>query len=129
MSFCTKCGEQSKDSDRFCGSCGQPLKKSDQKKSPQTVTSADQGTTEPGRDSAESKYQGVGIRLLAQVFDAVPIVIFFFVVGNMVASGSAEQTTDGFELQGAKAIALILLTTIFPYSILPCWKHGGMANL
>ncbi len=58
-------------------------------------------------------YQSVGIRFVAQFIDAVPIGVFYLVVGRLVAGVAGGVTESGFELRGGAAVLVIGLTAAF----------------
>ena len=55
-----------------------------------------------GKVPNEMDYQGIGIRLAAQIVDG--IIFFFIIVGYFVASKKGGLTPSGFELHGIPAL-------------------------
>jgi uncharacterized RDD family membrane protein YckC len=58
-------------------------------------------------------YKGVGVRLVAQLIDWIPILIFYFIVGRTVAGFVGGVTEEGFALKGTPALLVIFLTILF----------------
>jgi len=51
-----------------------------------------------------TEYQGIGIRLAAQVIDSIPFFVIFWIVGLSIASIYGGLTPTGFELTGTPAL-------------------------
>ncbi len=130
MPFCVQCGMEVNPADRFCSKCGAPANRTPQDstatggptpaETPQETAGAQNGGPEP-------KYVGVGLRFLAQIFDAIPILIFWFIVGNRIAAATGGLKADGFDLKGIPALVLMLLTLAFIilyFTVLETWWHG-----
>lgn len=63
------------------------------------------------------KYQGIGVRLVAQVVDGIIFFFVFWIVGYFVASQTGGLTPSGFELHGAPALifSIIFFGIVFAY--------------
>jgi uncharacterized RDD family membrane protein YckC len=109
MKFCYKCGTPLEEGDRYCPQCGQMVR---------GLEGA--GPLKPPLDSIDSEssggsleYKGVGIRFAAQLIDLIIILVFYFIVGNLIAGQVGGQTAEGFEMHGTPALIVILLTSLF----------------
>ena len=127
MPFCTKCGDQLKDSDLFCSQCGAAVTGTNRENPPKDMTDVVQESAVSENKSPVLEPKGVGIRFLAQIFDAFPILFFYFFAGNMIAASVGGKTPDGFQLEGGPALALMLMTMIFSilyFTLLEAWWNG-----
>ena len=94
MAFCHHCGAALASGDElFCARCGTPVR--------------------PAMGGGALAYQGVGIRFVAQLIDAVPSLVFYLAAGRLVAGVVGGVTESGFELKGGPAFLVIGLTTAF----------------
>jgi uncharacterized RDD family membrane protein YckC len=94
MAFCHQCGAALDAGDElFCRRCGSPVR--------------------PSSGAGTLAYQGVGIRFVAQLIDAAPLLAFYLAVGRVVAGIVGGVTEAGFELKGSPAFLVIGLTTAF----------------
>jgi uncharacterized RDD family membrane protein YckC len=94
MAFCHHCGAALASGDElFCARCGTPVR--------------------PATGGGALAYQGVGIRFVAQLIDAVPSLVFYLAAGRLVAGVVGGVTESGFELKGGPAFLVIGLTTAF----------------
>ena len=109
MAFCHQCGTSLETGDRFCPNCGTPVRGAQ----PVTLEPAGPGP-EPGHAADSLNYQGVGIRFVAQLIDGIVLIVFYLVIGYLVAGLAGGLTPEGFKLEGAPAILVIGLTII-------CW--------
>ncbi len=57
-----------------------------------------------GKVPNEMDYQGIGIRLVAQIVDGIIFFFIFIIVGYFVASIKGGLTPSGFELHGIPAL-------------------------
>jgi uncharacterized RDD family membrane protein YckC len=92
--FCSRCGaEAAVAGDPFCARCGARLV--------------------AGDETRALIYQGVEIRFVAQLVDALPVVVFFWLCGRLIAGLSGGTTATGFVLEGPPALLGIGLATAF----------------
>ncbi len=130
MLFCTQCGVKLKETDLFCFKCGAAVAQN----SRETISEVEEA---PARRQIQKKtstnnkivlsYKGVGIRLLAQIFDSIPMLIFYFIAGGIIASRVDGSTAEGFKLEGAPALALLLMSLIFSilyFTVFEAWWNG-----
>lgn len=118
------------ESDLYCSKCGSSLKSEE-------IEHGDSGSEQPtailhekpvpANRNATLQYKGVGVRLIAQIFDSIPLLILYFIAGNIIASIVGGSTVDGFELQGTSALGLMLLMllcSILYFTLLESWWDG-----
>jgi len=107
MPFCHSCGSSLEAGDRFCPQCGTAIRGTG------TSVSSAVPLTEKAIPGGEMKYRGVGIRFVAQILDGIIILIFYFVVGYIIASIFGGLKEGGFELHDGPAFLVIMLTLGF----------------
>lgn len=109
MAFCTNCGAQLEPDARFCPSCGTAVgaeSSSSASNSPAaTVQSTPQAANGP-------ELVGLGLRFVAHLIDAFVVFFLFWIIGSIIAGMAGGATDAGFELEGAPALAVMLLTFI-----------------
>ncbi len=113
MAYCRQCGAEVKETDRFCGQCGARQQAESQIGSEVAAEQASAGT-DPARDRVNQgfRYQGVGIRFVAQIFDGLICLVFFFIIGSTVAARVGGTTPDGFAVEGGPALLIQALTFV-----------------
>lgn len=129
MLFCTQCGVKLKETDLFCFKCGAAVAQN----SRETISEVEEAPArrpipqKTAHDEVVLVYKGVGIRLLAQIFDSIPMLIFYFIAGNIIASKVGGSTPEGFDLEGAPGFALMLIMVIFSilyFTVFEAWWNG-----
>ena len=108
MPFCHQCGAQVQGSDLFCSKCGEQQRQEGRKAPQPEPIQVEDG----GEKVVDLQYRGVGIRFVATIFDSVICLIIFGLVGSMVASMVGGTTPDGFEVQGAPAVLVQVVTAL-----------------
>jgi uncharacterized RDD family membrane protein YckC len=109
MKFCHQCGASLESGDRFCPQCGTGVR------SPET-SAPDQpslGSKPLARPAGNEAYKGVGIRFAAHLIDLIIILVFYFIVGGLIAGLVGGKTDEGFALQGGPALLVMMLTSLF----------------
>ncbi len=121
MTFCHRCGTDVQPDDFFCTKCGE--KKRTAQQAPEAVSPVI-GEQAPVQDL---HYKGVGIRFVAQLVDGAICLLLLFVIGSTVAPMVGGTTSDGFELTGAPAVVVQVLTGLFSilyFSFLEAYWNG-----
>jgi len=123
MKFCHQCGTALEEGVRFCPNCGIPVRGSEDP----VLGKASMIPKSPAGLGKGLEYKGVGIRFAAQLIDLVVMLIFFFVIGRIVAGIFGGTSSDGFEMHGSPAFLVIILTSIFGlayFTVLETWWGG-----
>lgn len=103
MRHCTQCGTELPDGARFCPDCGTAV---DPELAAAPVVSA--SPTVP--DEPAVHYAGLGRRFAAHLLDGLLVLVAYIVIGSIVAAGTGNMTSDGFEMEGGPAFAAMALT-------------------
>jgi len=115
MSFCPDCGIELAKGAHFCAQCGArvesagaaPATSNARPTAPQTARQA-----QSPEASTALEFAGLGRRFAAHLVDGFLCLIAYLVIGSMVASQTGGMTDDGFSMEGAPALAAILLTFV-----------------
>lgn len=115
MAYCNQCGGHLDEGDHYCSACGAPAGQAPAPGAPPPPGAAlpPQPPPLPGQAPPGLECQGVGIRLAAQIIDSAVMLVFYLIVGRLVAGRVGGLTPDGFELQGGPAFAVIGLNLVF----------------
>jgi len=126
MAYCTKCGQALASGDKFCAHCGAETGLPAQQADVSIESTEKLAVDDKGQDALI--YRGVPLRFLAQLIDAIPMLIIYFILGSLVADISGTgKTADGFELEGGPAAILLAMTIvagILYFSLLEAWWSG-----
>ncbi|MBI4800716.1 MAG: RDD family protein [Desulfarculus sp.] len=119
MAYCNQCGGHLDEGDHYCSACGAPAGQVPAPGAPPPPGAALPPQPPPlppplpGQVPPGLECQGVGIRLAAQIIDSAVMLVFYLIVGRLVAGRVGGLTPDGFELQGGPAFAVIALNLVF----------------
>lgn len=113
MSFCPNCGTELATTAHFCAQCGARIETT-------SATPSDGSAPRPAKQIASSgptasavfECAGLGRRFAAHLVDGFICLLAYIVIGSMVASQTGGMTDDGFSMEGAPALAAILLTFV-----------------
>jgi len=117
MMYCTKCQVEYPDDLRFCPQCSSPLVAT---MAPPAVSVA---AAPVGAGAAPTPGAGLGsvaARIVAHLIDLVFLIMAFWLMGTIVGSMFGGLTESGFNLNGAPALLIMLLTGVvfFLYLVL-----------
>ncbi len=112
MKFCHNCGSPLEEGDRFCPNCGQTVR-GKEGAAPDKTYRASENSEHPAGLSESLEYKGVGIRFVAHLVDVIIVLVFYFIVGNIVAGQVGGKTDEGFEMHGTSALLVMALTSLF----------------
>jgi uncharacterized RDD family membrane protein YckC len=116
MSYCPNCGTELAAGAHFCAQCGARIETAGapppagffQPSAPKSTGPAAATATA----SAAPEYAGLGRRFVAHLIDGFLCLIAYLIIGSMVASRTGGLTDEGFSMEGAPALVVILLAFI-----------------
>lgn len=126
--FCAKCGCEMKEGTFFCPECGQKTGESVQGSKPQaenTGNAAEEPAAEKAPVSGAMRFQGVGIRFVALIVDAILLFIPFYLIGNAMAKSAGEVTSGGWSLSRGPAFLFFLIMLVIAMGYYTLFE-GGM---
>ena len=131
MSFCPNCGTELAAGAHFCAQCGTRIETTGapppagfvQPSAPKTARPAASAAAASASDATE--YAGLGRRFVAHLIDGFLCLIAYMIIGSMVASQTGGMTDDGFSMQGAPALVVILLTFIVTLGYFAVLESSG----
>jgi len=117
MMYCTHCQVEYPDDYRFCAQCSSPLVAT-VAPPPVSVPAAPPGIAAVATAGAE--LGSLAARIVAHLIDLVFLIMAFALMGNIVGSIHGGLTENGFNLNGAPALVIMLLTAVafFLYLVL-----------
>ena len=118
MSFCPNCGTELAAGAHFCAHCGTRIETTGapppagfvQPSAPKMAGPAASAAAAPA--SGATDYAGLGRRFVAHLIDGFLCLVAYMIIGSLVAAQTGGLTDDGFSMQGAPALVVMLLTFI-----------------
>lgn len=130
MSFCPNCGTELAAGAHFCAQCGTRIEMTGAPRTGFVEPSAPK-TAGPAVSAAAASvapdYAGLGRRFVAHLIDGILCLIAYMIIGTMVASQTGGLTEDGFSMEGAPALLVILFTfivTLAYFAVLESSRSG-----
>lgn len=121
MMYCTQCQVEYPDDYRFCAQCSSPLVAT-VAPPPVSVSAAPPGIA--AAPTAGAALGSVAARIVAHLIDLVFLIMAFALMGNMVGSRLGGLTESGFNLNGAPALLIMLLTGVAFFLYLVLFEGG-----